>query len=199
MCRWRLTLRLFVHAQHQRTLGRIEIEPDDVAQLRVELRVAAELESLHPVRLQAILLPDAMHGGGRETHFSGQAPRAPMGCGFRLAQRRANHRLLLCRRDSPRSARSRQSPQPGQSRLAVTPPPQTDRGLGYPTSPRQCAHAFARRAPPLPYALASPAHAEYSAHATTAPTRPDLLRLLPPRRPLRPCWIDEQSSIYFRD
>jgi hypothetical protein len=55
----RLNLRLFVHAQHQRALWRVQIESDDVGQFGVELRVAAELEGFDPVRLEPILLPDA--------------------------------------------------------------------------------------------------------------------------------------------
>ena len=102
----RLNLRLFVHAQHQRTLRRVQIEPDDVGQLGVELRVAAELEGLDPVRLQPVLLPDAMDGSRRQPDLLGQAPRTPMGRGLGLAQRRANHRLLLGRSNPLRPART---------------------------------------------------------------------------------------------
>jgi len=44
----------------QRPLGRIQIEPRDVSQLVVELRIGAELEALDPMGLQPVLLPNAM-------------------------------------------------------------------------------------------------------------------------------------------
>ena len=53
----RLNLRLFIHAQHQRPLGRVQIEPNNVGQLAVEVGVGAELEGLDPMRLQTVLAP----------------------------------------------------------------------------------------------------------------------------------------------
>jgi hypothetical protein len=47
----------FIHAQHHRSLGRIEIKPNDLGELSIELRVAAELEALDPMGLQTVLLP----------------------------------------------------------------------------------------------------------------------------------------------
>jgi len=40
--------------------GRIDIEPDDVAQLVDELRVVGELEVLDPMRLKTVRTPDAL-------------------------------------------------------------------------------------------------------------------------------------------
>lgn len=60
-----LDLALLVHGQHQGSLGRVDVEPDDVADLLDELRVVRELEGLNPVRLQAVPAPDAMDGGRR--------------------------------------------------------------------------------------------------------------------------------------
>ena len=42
--------------------GRIDIEPDNIAQLVDELRVVGELELLDPVRLQTVRPPDALDG-----------------------------------------------------------------------------------------------------------------------------------------
>ena len=42
--------------------GRIDIEPDHVAQLVDELRVVGELELLDPVRLETMRAPDALDG-----------------------------------------------------------------------------------------------------------------------------------------
>ncbi len=63
----RLHLRLFVHAQHQRPLRRIEIEPHHLGQLAVKIGISAELEGLDPMRLQPALLPDAMPTPSAET------------------------------------------------------------------------------------------------------------------------------------
>jgi hypothetical protein len=53
------------------------------------------------VRLQAVLLPDAMQGGRRHAKFFGQAPRALVGSRLRLAQGGAHHGLFLYRADPP--------------------------------------------------------------------------------------------------
>lgn len=45
----RLDLGLLVHAQDQRLLRRVEVEPDDVADLVDELRVVGQLERVDPV------------------------------------------------------------------------------------------------------------------------------------------------------
>jgi hypothetical protein len=87
----RLNLRFFVHAQHQRAFARVEVKPHDIGQLGVKLRIGAELEVLHPVRLQPILLLDAMYGGGTKSHLLGQTPGAQMGHGLRRAHRRDYH------------------------------------------------------------------------------------------------------------
>ena len=60
----RLDLRLLVDRQHQRMLGRIDIEADDVLDLGGELRIVRQLEGAHPVRLEAVRRPDALHRGG---------------------------------------------------------------------------------------------------------------------------------------
>ena len=48
----RLHLRLFVDAEHQRPIGRMQIDADHVAQLLDEVRIATELERLDAMRLQ---------------------------------------------------------------------------------------------------------------------------------------------------
>ena len=48
----RLDLRLFIDAQHQGMVGRVEVEPDDVAHLVDKQRIAGQLEGFEAVRLQ---------------------------------------------------------------------------------------------------------------------------------------------------
>ena len=47
--------------QHQRMLGRIQVQAHDLFQFLGKLRVVAELETLHAVRFQAVRPPDAPH------------------------------------------------------------------------------------------------------------------------------------------
>src|SRR3982075_1664176 len=54
-----LDLTLLVHAQHQRTVRRIEIQAHDVAHLVEEQRVAAELERLRAMGCERKGPPDA--------------------------------------------------------------------------------------------------------------------------------------------
>ena len=62
----RLDLGLLIDAQHDRALGRVEIEPDDVADLVDELRVLGQLPGLLAVRLEPERPPDPQHRGLRE-------------------------------------------------------------------------------------------------------------------------------------
>jgi hypothetical protein len=53
-----LDLGLLVDAQHQRPVGRVDVEPDHVADLLDEQRVGAELERIDEVGLQPERPPD---------------------------------------------------------------------------------------------------------------------------------------------
>ena len=57
-----LDLRFLIDREHDGMGGRIDIEPDNIAQLVDKLRVGGELELLDPVRLETMLAPDASHG-----------------------------------------------------------------------------------------------------------------------------------------
>ena len=54
---------------------RVDIEPDDVLKFAGELRIVRQLELAHPVRLQAVAAPDALHradaDAGRRRHHGG--------------------------------------------------------------------------------------------------------------------------------
>ena len=47
-----LNLALLVHAQHQRVLGRIQVQADDVFQFLGKMRIVADLEGFDPMRFQ---------------------------------------------------------------------------------------------------------------------------------------------------
>jgi hypothetical protein len=69
----RLDLALLVDAQHEGAVGRRHVEPDDVAHLVHEQRIARQLEALDAVRLQAESLPDPMDRRRRVAGRSGHA------------------------------------------------------------------------------------------------------------------------------
>src|SRR5512132_2920622 len=71
-----LDLTLLVHAQHKGVLGWGHVEPDDVAHLLHEQRIARELEGLDPVRLQSEGFPDAVDCRRRVTHRLGPSSAA---------------------------------------------------------------------------------------------------------------------------
>ena len=74
----RLNLALLVHAQHDRALGRIQVEPDDVTDLLEEQRVLGELPTLDAVRLEPERPPDPRHRRLVEPVAAAICARRPM-------------------------------------------------------------------------------------------------------------------------
>ncbi len=94
-----LDLTLLIHAQHQRLVRRIEIEPDDVGQLLDQVLVAAELEGLEPRWFKAVLLPDALRRGLAQPLSAVHAAGAPVSClGRGSVQGRLHHGAYFLRR-----------------------------------------------------------------------------------------------------
>jgi hypothetical protein len=62
----RLDLRLFIDAEHEGAVGRVDVEPDNVADLRHKQRIGGELEGLDTMRLQTEGAPDAADARGRD-------------------------------------------------------------------------------------------------------------------------------------
>ena len=87
----RLDLALLVDAEHDGVRRRIDIEPDDVAQLGDEVRIVGELELAHAVRLKPVRAPDALHRADarrrRPSPSSRRSSGSPRPAG-RLASRR---------------------------------------------------------------------------------------------------------------
>ena len=85
----RLNLALFVHAQDDRLLRRIQVQSDHVGQFLQELGVAREFECLDKMRLQIVGLPDIVDGGLADTLTLGHRPATPMrhSCRFGLQSR----------------------------------------------------------------------------------------------------------------
>ena len=74
----RLDLALLVHAQDQRAVGWIEIQPDDVAHLVDEQRVFGEPEAFDPVGLQRKGPPDAADHALAQSAAFGHRAAAPV-------------------------------------------------------------------------------------------------------------------------
>src|SRR5215213_12011301 len=66
-----LDLALLVDRQHHAMGRRVDVEADDVAQLRHELGIVGELEAADAVRRQAVRPPDALDRGDADAGLSG--------------------------------------------------------------------------------------------------------------------------------
>ena len=72
-----LTLALFIAAEHQGLLGRVEIEAHDVPEFFLKLKVFGELEIAHPVGLQLMGRPEPLHARFAQAGFTGHRAHAP--------------------------------------------------------------------------------------------------------------------------
>ena len=70
---------LFVDREDDGMGGRIDIKPDNIAQLVDELRVVGELELVDPVRLETMRAPDALDGTRADTDGFRHYSSSPMG------------------------------------------------------------------------------------------------------------------------
>ena len=76
----RLNLAFLVDAEHNRLVGRVEVEPDDVDHFFSEFWIVGELEWARQMWLEAMLLPDALHGRVADADLLGQHTRTPVRC-----------------------------------------------------------------------------------------------------------------------
>ncbi|SCU74662.1 hypothetical protein CNECB9_1950002 [Cupriavidus necator] len=107
----RLDLRLLIATEDQCVFRRIEIQPDDVFQLLLEVFVVRYLEGFYPMRLESMRLPDAPHARRADTAHRRHTARAPMRRVIRTLLRRQRHdRLDLACRDLRLAPRSRLIP-----------------------------------------------------------------------------------------
>lgn len=117
-CRWylgccaiqRLDLRLLIHAEHKRTLRRIQIQSDHIAHLVDEQQIGLQLERLRAVRLQPVRVPDAHHRRLAHMRRLCHRARAPVClCGIRwsIFERLADHALHVTVGDAAWSAGTR--------------------------------------------------------------------------------------------
>ena len=74
----RLDLGFLIHADHHRVLRRRQVQPHEITDLRLQLRVGGELERLQAVRLDAPLAPDPGHRRERDPQLGRQEPGRPV-------------------------------------------------------------------------------------------------------------------------
>ncbi len=82
----RLDLALLIDTENERAIRRVHVEPDDVSDFLLELRVVGDLELGDEVRLETGLSPDPLHARVADAHRLGHRAHAPVrGGGRRLA------------------------------------------------------------------------------------------------------------------
>ena len=88
----RLNLRLLVDRQYETMGRRVEIQPNDGAQLGGKSRILRQLETPHPVRLQAVRGPDPLHRAQRHASGHRHCPAGPVRrLAGRLGERQRDH------------------------------------------------------------------------------------------------------------
>jgi hypothetical protein len=144
----RLDLRLLVTAQHSSVLRRVQVQPDNVEDLRLQLRIGREPERARPPRLDPIRPPRLGDRRVANLQPCSQQARRPVTHPQRLRwrlQRLSNDpslvdrarptRTLLVRQ--PRHALSRIPRTPGHHRLPGHPDPLSVLRIRHPVSSQQ--------------------------------------------------------------
>jgi hypothetical protein len=104
----RLDLRLLIDREHQCVLGRIDIEAHDILHLGGKLRIVRQLEGAHPVRLEAMRRPDALHAAMADPGGFRHRPAGPVRhLSWRFGERHFNHAFDRRRRQWRLAARAR--------------------------------------------------------------------------------------------
>ena len=126
----RLYRKLLVHAQHQRILGRSQIQTHDVGGLGGEVRVRAQAPAVAPAQADALLaqdLPDVVDADAQLLRDQGSCPvRVAWGRGFIQAGEDVPHGRLGV---AGRLAGTRLVRKTGKTRLMKAPSPFAHRGF----------------------------------------------------------------------
>ena len=133
-----------VHAQHERVVGWVHVEPDHVPDLVDEGRVRGELEGLDPVGLEAKGPPDPRHHGLAHPrplgHAAGRPVRGALGLGLQGEGDQARDLVVPDPTRRPGAGRVRQSLQPMRRKAG---PPLRHTGAAH---PQRLRHARVRGA-----------------------------------------------------
>ena len=131
----RLNLALFVDAEHDRLLGRVQIQADDIGDLRDQLGVGGELERLRPPRLHPVMPPGPQHRRRVHLQMLSEQPRRPMGDPELLRRRSQVAAKIMARSHCPRPSRPALIGQTLDTGGEVTLPPGDHRLPGRPDPP----------------------------------------------------------------
>ena len=97
----RLALALLVATEHQRLVGRVQVEADDVPELALEIGVLGNLERAREVRTDVVVFPYLMHRVARDSNGFGHRTHTPAHAARRgFLQRLGDHRFELARADT---------------------------------------------------------------------------------------------------
>ena len=95
----RLALAFLIATQHQRLGGRIEVKPDHVPELLLELRIVREFEGPQTMRLEVVARPEALDRTGRNAGMTAHRTHAPAASALGRADRFGQHARHFGRRD----------------------------------------------------------------------------------------------------
>ena len=127
----RLDLRFFVHAQHERFVGGIEIQPDDIPEFFNEEGIGGEFEMSLTMRLQSEGLPDTVDRGLGYIRYFRDGTAAPVGAVRRLGfQRLADQRRNLLVGNRTWTSRTKLIVESLDASFEESPTPFTNAGLG---------------------------------------------------------------------
>ena len=128
--------------------GRIDVEPDDVADLGGEVRVVRELEGADAVRLEPVRAPDALDVGEADAGRLGHGAPRPVGrLAGRLGERQGDDPLAHLgpeRRDARRAGLVAQKALDALCREALLPAPDGGLALARPPHDRDRAEPVGR-------------------------------------------------------
>src|SRR5580692_9917308 len=89
-----LALTFLVAAEHQSPLGRIQIEPDDVPEFLLKVRIIGDLKSLQSVGLYLVMAPNALYCALAHLGFARHRAHAPSNSTFCRSRRSFNDQRI---------------------------------------------------------------------------------------------------------
>lgn len=132
-----------VHTKHGRMLGWIQIQPDNIGRLRLEVRVVGSHRALQAVGLDPMLRPHTGHPHMADPGLRGELAGAPVGRPIGRRPARGLQDVGFCPRGvPPGNLPAMATVQAGQPLIGKPPPPGRDKAAA---APQHMAHRVPRR------------------------------------------------------
>ena len=131
-----LALALFIAAENQRARGRVQLKPNDIPKLRLELGIVGKFEGARLVRLKLIGSPEPLHRAFGQPNMPGHAPTGPAACVLGRLDHFGQDAPGLLRIHGRRPARPGRLLQSRQAKIDKTLPPKADRDRAGPQGGR---------------------------------------------------------------